>query len=247
VLFQIDRQRSIEGHPLINLPEAKRLAAHKGWLADVPAEFREAVLSRSLLLRFKAGELIHFAGDQSAGMYGLLQGTVRVLLSADEHGPYFGHLLRPGTWFGEGPAITGQPRPVSLKASGETALLYLSQSDIAEIAQLNPTYWRFFVIPLMEHLNVALGAVADLMIRDHAKRLLAVLLRLGGCRTGHPTEEIGPIEVDVSQNDLAGMANVARMTASATLRKLTNAGFVELGYGRVLILAPERLREMLAE
>ena len=64
-----------------------------------------------------------------------------------------------------------------------------------------------------------MGASDDLMIRDHVKRFIAILLRLGGCRSTTQPVSV-PIEVDVNQQDLAGMCNVARTTAGAILRKL---------------------------
>jgi CRP/FNR family transcriptional regulator, cyclic AMP receptor protein len=96
------------------------------------------------------------------------------------------------------------------------------------------------------HERTAVYAVADLMIRDHAKRLVAVLLRLADARTQSP-EATGPIEVEASQADLATMANIARTTANATLRKLVSAGQVKLAYGRIIVVKPDGLRAKLAE
>jgi CRP-like cAMP-binding protein len=75
--------------------------------------------------------------------------------------------------------------------------------------------------------RTAVSAVADLMIRDHVKRLVAVLLWLADARTISP-EGSGAIEVEASQSDLATMANVARTTANATLRRLVSARQVKL-------------------
>jgi hypothetical protein len=84
-------------------------------------------------------------------------------------------------------------------------------------------------------------AVADLMIRDHAKPLVGVLLRLADARTQSP-EATGPIEAEASQADLATMANIARTTANATLRKLVSAGPVKLAYRRITVFEPDALR-----
>ena len=52
---------------------------------------------------------------------------------------------------------------------------------------------------------------------------------------------------EASQSDLVIMANVARTTANATLRKLVSAGQITLAYGRVYVIKPDALRAMLAE
>ena len=98
----------------------------------------------------------------------------------------------------------------------------------------------------MINLNTAFGAIADLMLRDHRKRLVAVLLRAAGARSEMPPVE-RTIEVDLSQADIATMANVTRTTAGATLRRFEQAGLLKTGYGKVTILSPARLRRMLME
>lgn len=96
----------------------------------------------------------------------------------------------------------------------------------------------------MVHNSVAIGAADDLMIRDHVKRSVAVLLRLGGCRYLTPPGETS-IEVDASQEDFATMTNVARTTAGAVLRKFEAAGYLKVSYRCVRILAPDAPRAML--
>ena len=82
------------------------------------------------------------------------------------------------------------------------------------------------------------------MIREHFKRGVAVLLRLGGCRLRTPPG-VAPIEVDVSQEDFGAIANVARTTAGRVLRALEAAGHIEVSYRRICILDPDALRGML--
>ena len=219
--------------------------ASSGWLAGTPAGFRDAVLAHAIVRRYGPEETLHNAGDESGGMYGVAAGTIRLLLSAVDHGPYCGHLLQPGQWAGDGPAIAGSARLVSLVSSGPSTVLFLSRVTIMKIEAMDPSYWRHFMASMNISLGLALGAIADLMLRDHRKRLVAVLLRIAGIRGGAPSE--APIDVEVSQSDLAMMANVTRTTAAATLRLLARDGLVSTGYGRITILAPGRLHARLAD
>jgi len=226
--------------------ELRRSMAGTGWLAGTPPAFREAVLDRVLLRRFAPGEVLHSAGDESDGMYGIAEGTIRLMLSAVDHGPYCGHLLRPGSWAGDVAAITGGVRLASLVSSDRSVVLYLPRAAIMGIAAEDPSYWRYFVAGTMLNLNIAFGAIADLMLRDHRKRLVSVLLRAAGARSDVPAVD-HEIEVEASQADLATMANVTRTTAGATLRRLEQAGLLRIGYGKVTILSPARLRRIVTE
>ncbi len=219
--------------------------ANSGWLAGTPADFRDAVLGHALVRRYGPDDTLHSEGDQSGGMYGVAAGTIRLLLSAAEHGPYCGHLLQPGQWAGDGPTIAGSARLVTLVCSGQSTVLFLSRTAIMKIEAMDPSYWRYFMASMNISLGLALGAIADLMLRDHRKRLVAVLLRIAGIRGGASTE--APIDVEVSQSDLATMANVTRTTAAATLRLLVRDGLVSTGYGRITILAPARLHARIAD
>lgn len=227
------------------LRAAREIASRQGWLSQTPPGFRDAVLDRCTLKAFSAGATIYMTGDPPGGMYGLISGGLSVTIATGEEGPNYAHFLRPGAWFGEGPMISGRPRIAGFVASRSAELLHLPLHGIDEILRENPSSWRLFAGLVLGKLEVALGAIDDLMIQNSRKRLIALLLRLGGCRF-HTPPGAGSIEVDVSQEDLARMANVSRATASAILRPLSDAGKVELLYRRVMILSPDGLRTMLS-
>jgi CRP-like cAMP-binding protein len=124
--------------------------------------------------------------------------------------------------------------------------LHLPLRSIDEIVKYDPAAWRFFGLLTINHLDLAMGGSEDLMIRDHAKRFVAILLRAGNCRRTH-SKDNPPIEIDLNHEDLANMANVARTTAGSILRKLEADGHIELSYRRISILAPDALKEMLRE
>lgn len=230
----------------MELADFRKVAAASPWLAKAPASFRDAVLARCYQRHYEDGEFIQSAIDDAGGLYGIVRGTVRLMLTAVDHGPYCGHLLGVGSWAGEGPAIAGGTRLVSLVSSGESTLLWLSRPAITEIAALDDGHWRHFVALMSANLDLALGAIADLMLRDHRKRLIASLLRVAGRRSESPPGD-PPVTVPLTQSELATMANVTRTTAGATLRALERAGWLTVAYGRVTLLASERLRESIAD
>ena len=154
------------------------------------------------------------------------------------------YFLRPGAWFGGAPAFTGQPRQIGIRATRTTELLYLPLHAMNAIVRQDVSAWRFFALLGFAHLEIAISVCDDLMIRDHTKRFIAMLLHLGDCRLASPPND-GPIEIDVGQVELATMANVARTTAGAILRRLARAGHIDMSYRRIRIVAPDALRSLL--
>jgi CRP/FNR family transcriptional regulator, cyclic AMP receptor protein len=226
------------------LPQAHVIVSREGWLSFTPPPFRQSVLERCKLETLKAGATIYSVGDPPGGMYGLVRGSFSLSIAPGERGPYVAHFARPGTWFGEAAAFTEQPRRITLAVTRDSKFLHLPLPAIREIVTADPGAWRFFGLAAIAHNDTAIGAADDLLIRDHVKRSVAVLLRLGGCR--YLTQPgSSPIEIDVSQEDLAVMTNIARTTAGSLLRTFEASGHIKVSYRRVTILAPEKLRAML--
>ena len=169
---------------MTNHKHARDIVSQQGWLSFTPPAFRQIVLDRCKLLEFRAGATIYSVGDPPGGMYGLVTGNFDLSIAPGERGPYIAHLAQPGTWFGEAAAFTEQPRRIGLAVSRDTEALHLPLPAIREIVAADPGAWRFFGLAAIAHYDVAIGAADDLLIRDHVKRSIAVLLRLGGCRTG---------------------------------------------------------------
>ncbi len=231
---------------MLSLEAARKIAAENGWLSLTPPSFRILVLDRCRLEGFKAGQCIFMAGDPPGGMFGLVAGGLGIAIAPGERGPYFAHLATPGTWFGENAAITGQPRRIGLTATRDAQLMHLPLAKINEIVSKDPEAWRLIALVTSGHIDMAIGACDDLMIRDHVKRCVAVLLRLGGCRYRSSTAS-SCAEIDFSQDEIAVLANVARTTAGSVLRKLEDSGQIEQLYRRIRILDAEALRARLRD
>lgn len=133
---------------------------------------------------------------------------------------------------------------VDLVATRPTQTVYLSLSALNDILREDPEAFRAFAKLTQMHLALAIGAAGDLMFREPAKRLVALLLRLAGCRSETPLE-IGTIEIDARQEELAIMSNVGRTATNEILLELQAAGHIEIGYRRLRVIAPDRLRTQL--
>ena len=231
---------------MLTIDAARKIVIDNGWLSLTPASFQRVVLDRCRLEEFKAGQCIFMAGDPPGGMYGLVSGGLGISIAPGERGPYFAHLAKPGTWFGENSAIAEKPRRIGLTATRDALLLHLPLAKINEIVARDPAAWRLIALVTSGHIDLAIGACDDLMLRDHVKRCIAVLLRLGGCRYVSPTDA-QHAEIDFSQDEIATLANVARTTVGRVLRNLEKAGHIQQRYRRIGILAPDSMRAMLRD
>lgn len=222
------------------LQQARVFLAATGDLTVMPERLRAAVLERCSLRRFSAGESLYTLGDPPGGPYGLVAGGVALFMGQAERGPYFAHFGRPGVWFGEGSALTDQPRQVGAVATQHTTALYLPLPAIRTLAATEGEVWRWIAMLTSQHLGIAMGAIVDLMIRDPAERAIAVLLRLADRRL--PGSPADPITIDTSQEDLAAMTNLSRNAVGTILRRLEAEEMVRIGYRQITLMLPDALR-----
>ena len=210
-----------------NLDNAREIARSQGWLSSAPEAFQLDVLDRCALQDFEPGAGVLEEGVSLLGdMFGLVVGHLGVWIAHGRGKPRLVHFLSPGSWFEPLPSFAGQGLRVRLSASRDVGVLRLSRQAMQEIADLHPEAWRLFGLVTAGHLNTAILAAEDLLIRDHFKRCIAVLLRLGGCRL-FTSPSSTPVEVELNQQDLATLSNLARTTAGdcpAAVGRLRSCG-----------------------
>jgi CRP-like cAMP-binding protein len=109
------------------------------------------------------------------------------------------------------------------------------------VARDHPLLWRYLGLLAGAHVADALGAISDNTIREPAARIAAILLRLAGVRVHEHLSDRQP-ELDLTQEDLALLANISRTTVSEHLAEMETGGLISRAYGRLRIVDPYRLR-----
>ena len=151
------------------------------------------------------------------------------------------HFVRPVFWFGYVPILTSRPRRVAASAKSPVWLARIPQATVRALLTERPEWWRHLMQLSIIYGDVSQTIAADLLIRDSERRCAAVLLRLGGHRFAGPNDQ-EPVEVAVTQDELAGAANLSRNSVGTMLRRLAARGLVEPGYRGMTIRAPQALR-----
>ena len=217
-----------------------------GWLSLTAADFCQAVLERLSLRRFSAGQAIFRAGDSPGGLWGLVDGTVQVDLLGPQRTPNLAHFGSPGYWFGEGPLIFKSPRRITVYANRPSTLASLSLSDCRDLLESDPASWRWIALLAALSSDLAIDAVAGLLVQDPRQRVVGILLRLSGHRLGSLLPP-APVPITTSQQELARIANLSRTVVSGILRELEKERLVRLHYRRMEVLDKAGLERLLAD
>ncbi len=123
-------------------------------------------------------------------------------------------------------------------ACGRSTALVWGHQLVRRIAREYPRFAENALRIALCYFEIVLGRHAGLVANTAQDRLASALLDLGS-RAGHILG--AGIEVLVSNEELAALADVNSYTASRTLKAWERGGALTKSYGKVLITSPERL------
>ena len=214
--------------------EVDAFLSRHGWLSFTSPEFQAAVLARTELRDFAKGEPVYRAGDPPGGLWALVEGAVEIESGSAGASPHLMHLGVPGFWFGEPPLIFGVNRLVSVSAGRPSTLVTLPLADCRAMLDADPAAWRWIALLSLLTADLAVGVVADLLLRDPVKRTAALLLRLSGVRSRmFRTDRPAPIYL--SQEKLGSLVNLSRNSIIPVLHEFERNGFIEISYGTIQV------------
>ncbi len=221
--------------------EGSAILTGSGWLSAAPADFQRALLSRCTWRCLDAGASIQGGGEEAGELIALARGIVemRTILGPVET-PIM-HFVHPVFWFGYVPILTDRPRRLEASARTPVWLARISQAALGALLAERPEWWRLLLQLAIIYGDASQNVAADLLIRDNERRCAAVLLRLGGKRFADP-QDTAPVEVPVTQTELAGAANLSRNSVGTMLSRLARRGLIGIGYRGATILSPAALR-----
>jgi CRP-like cAMP-binding protein len=225
----------------VDLDEGLRAVTRQGWLSSTSPDFQRAILSGCDFRRLEAGASLQAGGEERGEMIGLARGVLELRTTLGPADTAIMHFAHPVFWLGFVPTLFNQPRRVAASARTPAWVVRVSEPTIKGTLTANPQWWAFFLQPLLIYADISVTIAADLMIRDSDRRCAAALLRLAGCRQAGP-QDATAVQVPLTQNELAGAANLSRNSVGTMLQRLATRGFVEVGYGTMTVRTPAGLR-----
>ena len=220
---------------------AEAVLRSRGWFRAQPAEFQAALLRDAELRSFRKGEFLFQAGDDPGGLHGIVAGSFGTYVTTAHSPPALSHILHPGWWCGEGPALGGLKRVLTIRAMESGWTMYLPYEAARALVLSNPEAARSIGAIGQIGMRVAIVNVSQLMIRRSDRRIGAVLLRVTGALDDEVLAPTGDIRL--TQVEIARMANASRNLVNKSLAQFEAAGWVRLGYNRIAVLDPAALAD----
>jgi len=218
----------------------RRVLLKNPWFAGLSETVRDDVLARVQPKGLARGDCLFRRGDASDGVYGVLEGTLRLSGTSKEGREAVLDFYEPGAWIGEISSLDGLPRTHDAYAHVPTRVLHLSLKHLEALLERYPELSRHLLRLECRRLRLLLGEVEAFSLNTLEQRLAGRLLMLAEAY-GSPTAWGQRIELHLSQELLAQLVGVSRQRVNQIFKAWEIDGLVEQRYGRVLLLDRGRL------
>ncbi|MEO0441200.1 MAG: Crp/Fnr family transcriptional regulator [Pseudomonadota bacterium] len=209
------------------LPASSTMGA-TGFVAGLPTDVRNKLLGAGRPRTFGKGEIIQQRGDPGREFWHIESGSVQVgRYSIDGRLTLFA-LLGPGETFGEQAFLGEFPRMVDAIAGSEAVLIRIGEAELGSLIGSDPQAARILLKTMAHMVQQAFDLVDASRNLSTIDRTRQTLFRLCG---GQDRD----IAVPVTQQELADLVGVSRVSLGKALAELETMGVITRSYGKIII------------
>lgn len=210
------------------------------WFAALPPALQDAIVLHAQWVHLAAGEFLFRRGDNSDGLYAVLEGAVNVGVVDEQGKEALLVIAEPVMWFGEICLVDDLPRTHDAVAALPTILLKLDQQVFRGILKQQPEYWRYIALLLSQKLRLVLQDVESFTLYPAARRLAQRLMQI---TEGYGHRDVRHPIIKLSQERLALLLSLSRQTTNSLLKGFEEQGIIRLGFAEIEVLDFERLQQ----
>lgn len=183
--------------------------------------------------RFEAGQTVFREGEPGHTLVGLVSGKLRISVTSTAGRELNLNLIEPGEIVGEIAFIDGGLRTATGTAIEPSTCVTIQRKPFFALMDRRPQISRHFLALLCERVRWTSQLVADSAFLSVPDRM-ATRLRDLAQADDRPICE--PIEVRISQQELADYLGVSRQVVNGYLREWHRNGLVGLSRGTITLL-----------
>nr|WP_137676867.1 Crp/Fnr family transcriptional regulator [Parerythrobacter lutipelagi] len=202
--------------------------------STLPEDVQRFLRDQSPVRRFDDGQIIQQRGDEGDGFWLIEEGagTVGQFLPDGE----FRGVARlgPGDSYGELAVLTRRPRVVDAVSRGQSSVRFIRADLFEGVIANRPDAMR----PMLGALSAQLQEMIDVI---GGLRKGTSLARVAGMLATLAVSQVPPVEIAITQDELANLLGLSRATVNTALRELQRQGLIERRYGQLAVLDREGL------
>ena len=181
---------------------------------------------------FGRGEVVFHKGDPGDAIHLIAKGRFAVRVTTPLGETAVLAIRGPGEAFGELALVSDAPRSATVAALEPAETHSINQLAFDELRRDHPGVNRILVAVLATAVQRMDELIVEAFYASAEKRVLRRVCDLAAVY-GDGSE---PIDIPLTQHDLAGLAGTSRATVNRVLRDEEARGTVRLGRGRTIVL-----------
>ncbi len=207
-----------------------------GFVEALPADVQARLLATGQERAFAKGATIQSQGDHGEEFWFIQSGHVHIGRHSRDGKFHIFAALTEGQSFGEQAFLGEFPRLVDAIAASDAVLLRIGESQLAKLLTEDALMARLLLKAMAHIVQAAMDALEA--SRTQSTPLRATRALLAQC---HSVK--GEQDLRLTQQSLADLIGVSRVSLGKALRLLEEEGLVSCGYGIITVNDVARLRE----
>ena len=189
--------------------------------SELPKKQLEALTAFATLRRYPRSTVILRAGAKASGLYVMVSGRAKVLISDDAGREVILSHLEAPDFFGEMGLFDDRPCLASVQTLESTELMLISKADFMRCLSKNPELGTRITRAVIQRLRDADRQIESLALMDVYGRVARVLMDLAKQVDGKPVIVKPP-----SQQEIADMIGATREMVHRVLKGLQATGHI---------------------
>ena len=211
--------------------------AGTGFVKALPEAIRSDLLARGQVRNFARGQIIQQRGDEAKEFWYIESGTVQVGRYGIDGRLTLFALIGAGDTFGELAFMGEFPRTVDAIAGSDCRLIRIGQSELQSLMDSDPAVIGLLLKTMALTVQESFNLIEYSRSLSVPQRLALALLQLCG-------DQVDGARISVTQQELADLVGVSRVSLGKAVAKLEQAGMIEPGYAWVMIRDRAGLQDM---
>jgi len=205
-------------------------------LEDLPEADVQRLVSVSRRRRFDRNEVVFHRDDPADSLHLIEKGRVAVRVSTPLGDTVTITVRGPGWSFGEMALVGASRRTATVAALDQTETLAVYKDDFEQLRREHPSVDKLLFAFLVGEIRLLEERLLEALYLPVERR---VLRRLGELTA--KTDDRQPLEVPLTQEELAELAGTTRSTINRILRDEARRGTIRLERGRTIVLDREEI------
>lgn len=191
--------------------------------------------------RLVRGEVLFSAGDRAAGLFVVVQGTLRAYRQTREGREQTIHVESAGATLAEVPVFDGGAYPSTVQAEEDSAVLFVPKDAMRAFLAKNPEAALAALALMARRLRSVSGLAEQLSLKDVAQRLAALLMEEAVSRAGELKDGIS-FSMPLPHQSIAARLGSVREVITRQMHRLADDGVIEVRGHRIVVLDAAALR-----